>query len=128
MPELLQRRARHAVREMIRVESAVKLLAEEKLEQIGRILNESHYSLRDDYEVSCEELDKLTGLARSFDGVYGSRLTGAGFGGCTVTLADPQVAEDLIAFLNVHYYQPRQLEPLVFSTTPAPGAGVFSLA
>ena len=83
---------------------------------VGALLDASHASLRDDYEVSCPELDELTDTIRSCQGVYGSRLTGAGFGGCAVSLVDRNRADAIVAFLKNAYYNPRQIEPIVFLT------------
>ncbi|MBR1812785.1 MAG: galactokinase [Lachnospiraceae bacterium] len=80
------RRARHAVCENQRTFRAVEALKAGNLEEFGKLMNASHVSLRDDYEVSCEELDKLAELAWETEGVIGSRMTGGGFGGCTVSL------------------------------------------
>jgi len=80
------RRARHVVTEIQRTLEAAVALEEGDFQRFGQLMNESHDSLRDDYEVSSKELDLLVSLAREVDGVLGSRLTGAGFGGCTVTL------------------------------------------
>lgn len=80
------KRARHVVTEIQRTLDAAAALEKGDFRQFGRLMNESHDSLRDDYEVSSKELDSLVSAAREVDGVLGSRLTGAGFGGCTVTL------------------------------------------
>jgi galactokinase len=82
----LQGRARHVVRENERVLGAAEVLRQNDYERFGALMLESHESLRDDFEVSCAELDRLVELARSVPGVLGARLTGAGFGGCTVNL------------------------------------------
>lgn len=87
LPEPLFRRARHVVTENTRVERGAHLLAEGDLEAFGQLMNASHASLASDYEVSCAALDALAEAARHTDGVLGTRMTGAGFGGCTVTLA-----------------------------------------
>lgn len=85
-------RARHAVSEHARVVAAIGALQQKDMQQFGALMNASHASLRDDYEVTCPELDFIATFAQSFDGVLGSRMTGAGFGGCTVTLiAEAQV-------------------------------------
>jgi galactokinase len=86
LPETLRRRARHVVSEMERVVDSVRALRQGDLDAFGGLMNTSHTSLRDDYEVSCPELDRLTELAQGLPGVVGARLTGAGFGGCTVNL------------------------------------------
>ncbi|HEX7118389.1 MAG TPA: galactokinase [Longimicrobiales bacterium] len=97
LPEPVRRRARHVVREIERTLDAACALEAGDLDRFGRLLAESHASARDDYEVSIPELDALVAAA-SIDGVYGSRLSGAGFGGCTVSL----VAEDAVAdFLRI---------------------------
>ena len=87
--DVLRRRARHVVTENARVDAFAAALAEGDLGQAGRLMNESHASLRDDFEVSTPALDHLAQRLRQTDGVYGARLTGAGFGGCVVALARP---------------------------------------
>jgi galactokinase len=86
LPTNLLKRARHVIGEEQRVLSSVEALRRGHLEAFGQALNASHRSLRDDYEVSCPELDRLVELAQAQPGVLGARLTGAGFGGCTVNL------------------------------------------
>lgn len=88
----LLKRARHAVSENERVKQAIQALKDKDMATFGQLMNASHASLRDDYEVSCPELDYLVAWAQQFEGVLGSRMTGAGFGGCAVTLiAEEQV-------------------------------------
>lgn len=123
----LARRSRHVISESLRVQDAVRMLAEVDLTGMGRVLNESHFSLRDDYEVSCSELDELTEGCREFRGVFGSRLTGAGFGGCTVTLVEPERAAALMHYLVENYYTPKSLQPLAFASSPAEGAEGFMI-
>ena len=90
---VLFRRARHIVTENHRVLEAVKVLEAGDLERFGELMNASHESLRDDYEVSSKELDVLVEVARKQHGVLGARMTGAGFGGCTVNLVRQDAAE-----------------------------------
>mmetsp|Transcript_31710 Transcript_31710/g.76784 ORF Transcript_31710/g.76784 Transcript_31710/m.76784 type:complete len:98 (-) Transcript_31710:167-460(-) len=92
-------------------------------------MNKSHDSMRDDYKVSCEEIDALVDLARGFDGgdgstgaVYGSRLTGGGFGGCTVTLVRKESARGLIDYLNREYKMRTGKECFCFEASPGDGA------
>lgn len=80
------KRARHVVGEIDRTIKAAEALKERNFEKFGELMISSHNSLRDDFEVSCPELDMLVNLALKVKGVYGSRMTGGGFGGCTVTL------------------------------------------
>jgi len=93
LPETLYRRARHVVTEEARVAAAVAALHHGDLDALGRLLYQSHESLRDDFEVSCPETDLLVELATGVDGVLGARLTGAGFGGCTVNLVREEALE-----------------------------------
>ena len=91
--DVLFRRARHVVTENARCVAFADALRGGDYKGAGGRMYESHASLRDDYEVSTSELDQLVEAARSIDGVYGSRMTGAGFGGCTITLCRPDAAE-----------------------------------
>lgn len=91
--EVVMRRARHVVSEIDRVLVAVKELKNDQLDKFGALMNGSHDSLRDDYEVTGLELDTLVEEARKIDGVIGSRMTGAGFGGCTVSLVKEEAVE-----------------------------------
>jgi len=92
LPEPLNRRTRHVISENRRVLEAVAALRSENLNRIGKLMYESHASLRDDFEVSTPELDLLVELALRTEGVIGARLTGAGFGGCTVNLVERKAA------------------------------------
>lgn len=89
------------------------------------MMTESHNSLRDDYEVSCGELDFLAHSALQVKGVYGSRMTGGGFGGCTVTLVDKSEVESLKAFLRENYLKQFQVNCEFYEATPAEGGGVY---
>lgn len=86
LPPIIARRCRHVVFENQRVLDAVAALERQDIAQFGQLMNQSHQSLRDDYEVSCGELDTMVSLLQTCEGVLGSRMTGAGFGGCTVSL------------------------------------------
>ena len=91
--EVRVRRAKHAVYENQRTIRAVKALKENDLKLFGELMNASHVSLRDDYEVSCEEIDVLVEEAWKVDGVIGSRITGGGFGGCTVSIVKDEAID-----------------------------------
>ena len=93
LSDILFRRARHVVTENERTLEAVKVLEAGGIERFGELMNASHVSLRDDYEVSCKELDTLVDLAWKQPGILGARMTGAGFGGCTVNLVRAGQAE-----------------------------------
>ncbi|XP_072501825.1 galactokinase isoform X2 [Notamacropus eugenii] len=97
------RRARHVVGEIQRTSEAAAALSTSNYKTFGRLMVESHNSLRDDYEVSCPELDQLVTLALSVSGVYGSRMTGGGFGGCTVTLLEADAATRVMKHIQDQY-------------------------
>ena len=99
LSEVVFRRCRHVITENARVLDASAALAADELVQFGRLMTASHNSLRDDFEVSCDELDCLVAIANGIEGVLGSRMTGAGFGGCTVTLIHTDAIETLRANL-----------------------------
>src|ERR1700683_4149552 len=86
LPEVVYRRSRHVISENARVEDARQALERGDPESFGRLMRESHGSLKEDYQVSCTELDLLVEIASEIAGVYGSRMTGGGFGGCTISL------------------------------------------
>lgn len=99
-----RKRAKHAVYENQRTLKAVQALEENKLEEFGKLLNESHISLRDDYEVTGTELDTLVSLAWNQENiVLGARMTGAGFGGCTVNLVKSDSIDEFIKFTTIEY-------------------------
>jgi galactokinase len=99
----VRRRARHVITENNRTVSAAQALAAGDLKAVGTLMVASHASLRDDFEVSCPELDLLVETALSIEGVYGARLTGAGFGGSMVALLQPEAAADLTDAIAARY-------------------------
>lgn len=101
--EILLKRARHAVYENSRTQEAVELLKENKLEAFGELLNKSHISLRDDYDVTGIELDTLVEAAWKQKGVLGARMTGAGMGGCAIALVNKGVVADAIELIGTEY-------------------------
>ncbi len=101
--DICRKRAKHAVYENQRTIRAVKALKEDNVEEFGRLMNASHVSLRDDYEVSCEEIDILVDLAWKIPGVVGSRITGGGFGGCTVSIVKNDAVDTFINTVGEKY-------------------------
>lgn len=101
--EIRQKRARHAVYENQRTIRVVEALKENRIEEFGKLMNESHRSLRDDYEVSCKEIDILVDLAWETEGVIGSRITGGGFGGCTVSIVKNDAVDGFIKNIGEQY-------------------------
>ncbi len=103
--KIRQKRAKHAVYENQRTIRAVEALKANRIEEFGKLMNESHRSLRDDYEVSCEEIDILVDLAWKTEGVIGSRITGGGFGGCTVSIVKNDAVDGFIKNIGEQYLE-----------------------
>ena len=122
LDELILRRARHVVTENHRVLEAVKVLESGDIERFGELMNASHQSLRDDYEVSSKELDVLVELARKQPGVLGARMTGAGFGGCTVNLVRHEAAEAFAEAVRRGYQEALGMKAEVYVSRASDGA------
>jgi galactokinase len=124
LPPPLDRRTRHVVGEIERVQLAAAALETGEAERFGELMFASHRSLRDDYQVSSEELDGLVELARQAPGIVGARLTGAGFGGCTVNLVTAALLEDFLNYVTEHYHRLFGREAEEFITDAARGVTV----
>jgi len=122
LTELLMRRARHVVTENARVLEAVKALEAGDLERFGELMNASHESLRDDYEVSSKELDTLVELAWNQPGTLGARMTGAGFGGCTVNLVRTDAADAFAEAVSRGYQEALGLKAEIYVCQASDGA------
>ncbi|MCC6488121.1 MAG: galactokinase [Candidatus Hydrogenedentes bacterium] len=103
MPNHVYRRARHVITENERTREASRIVTPGNASRLGELMNESDRSLREDYEVTCPELDLMTHIARTLPGCFGSRMTGAGFGGCTVHLVSSGHTKDFCAGLSCEY-------------------------
>jgi galactokinase len=125
LSDVVYRRCRHVVSENARTVEAAMMLGRKDYERVGELMIQSHNSLRDDYEVSCPELDFLASEAMKIKGVYGARMTGGGFGGCIVALAQPRVVDAVVEHLSRTHLEKFKLKPSAFVTTPAAGAGVI---
>jgi len=128
LEEVLYRRARHVIGEIERTTTAAKALEAGCWEDVGQLMYASHAALRDDYEVSCPELDLLVAAASELgieNGVIGSRMTGGGFGGCTVSLVKADAAKTVAAEICKCYQQQTGIEATAFATPPAQGAMVI---
>jgi len=123
MPQLVFRRARHVVGEIDRTLRAAAALDAGDLKECGRLMYLSHESLRDDYEVSCAELDLMVEIARSLPGVYGARMMGGGFGGCTINLVEASRAEAFAQAMADRYRAAIGVTPPILTCVPGPGAG-----
>jgi galactokinase len=111
LPEVVRRRCRHVISENARTLAAVEALGTGDLPLFGRLMLESHESLRHDYEVSCRELDLMVGIASRLDGVLGARMTGGGFGGCTVNLVEADEVENFVSSISQAYGLETGIEP-----------------
>ena len=125
MDPVVFKRAKHVVSEIARTTDAAKALQADQWETVGQLMYASHRSLKDDFEVSCNELDLLVDLASKTDGVIGSRMTGGGFGGCTVTLVRGDKAAAASESICQQYEQATGVKPTAFVTRPARGAHVI---
>jgi galactokinase len=126
LDNVLWRRAHHVVSENERVLEAVRVLESGGIERFGELMNQSHDSLRDDYEVSCKELDTLVELARRQPGVLGARMTGAGFGGCTVNLVRADAADAFARAVGEGYEKALGLKSESYVCQASDGALVSS--
>ncbi len=123
LPENIRKRCRHVVYENKRVIESVAALEEGELKKFGALMNESHQSLKDDYEVSCEELEVMVKIAREIDGVLGVRMTGAGFGGCTVNLVEKKSIGQFQKTLIKEYEKETGIQPEIYICQAENGAG-----
>ena len=121
---LVEKRARHVVHECARTQAAVGILKAGRLADFGALMNDCHASLRDLYEVSSPELDAMVSAAQKIDGCYGARLTGAGFGGCTVNLVAANSAADFTRDLAAAYKQTTGRIAEIYVCQPAAGANI----
>jgi galactokinase len=121
MPQIVRKRCRHFITEEERVIEAVRALEEQDVSLFGNLMGDSHASLRDDFEVSCDELDLMVELAVRVEGVYGARMTGAGFGGCTINLVNAEAVEDFQAKVASGYERATGRKPEVYVCAAADG-------
>jgi galactokinase len=124
MDPVTRRRARHVIYENDRTVAAADALARGDVERVGALMDASHVSLRDDFEVSRPELDAMVSLARAHAGCFGARMTGAGFGGCAVALVSASRAAAFATDVAAQYEQRVGLTPAIYLCTAAPGASL----
>jgi len=123
MPRTVKRRARHVVTENARVQLFVHAAERGELDRMGELFTESHRSMQHDYEITCDEVDFLVDTAIGIHGCYGARMTGGGFGGCTVNLVDPAAAGHFEQYVRERYRERFDIDPAIFRCVPAAGAG-----
>ena len=122
LPDIVYRRCRHVVTENDRTLRAAEFFKRPDLDAAGRLMFESHESLRNDYEVSCAELDTLVDIASSVEGTYGARMTGGGFGGCTVNIVRKNAVANLTEAVKKAYAAKFGKEPEIYQFHAADGA------
>jgi galactokinase len=128
LPPLVYQRCKHVVTEDERTAQAVSSLKAGNLSGFGELLNASHESLRQDYEVSCEELEILVEIARKVEGTIGSRMTGGGFGGCTVSVVKEEAIETFTTTVLAEYAKRTGITADIYVSKPEDGARVESIA
>jgi galactokinase len=123
MPRVIAARARHVISENLRVDLWMHAAARGDLDRMGALFVESHRSLQHDYEVSADELDFLVDVAIGIPGVYGARMTGGGFGGCTVNLVRTDATERFRSEIRSAYKERFNIDPKIYYCRPSQGAG-----
>jgi galactokinase len=121
---LTARRARHVVTENARTLAAAEAMERHDAASLGKLINESHASLRDDFEVSSPALDTMVVIAQNLPGCYGARMTGAGFGGCAVALVEREESSAFVDAVSLEYEKQTQLVPQIYVTQASEGAAV----
>jgi len=123
LPDVIMRRCRHVIGENARVLQAAAALELGDLQAFGNLMRQSHRSLRDDFEVSCSELDLMVELAEQAEGVYGTRMTGGGFGGCTIALVQAGCVETFQRTVQEGYERSYGCKPEIYVCSAADGVG-----
>ena len=126
LPEVVRKRCRHVITEDARVTRAGEALAMHDLARFGQLMRESHASLRDDFQVSCRELDVMVELAGQIDGVYGARMTGGGFGGCTINLVRSDRVDAFQMKVAEEYERLVGRRPEIYVCIAADGVGTLA--
>jgi galactokinase len=123
LPELVYRRCRHVVTENDRTTRAAAALEAVDLELVGQLMSESHRSMRDDFEITVPEVDRMVELNSAVPGVFGARMTGGGFGGCTISLVEAGAVERFEAAVEPAYRAATGLAAVIFASSPGAGVG-----
>jgi galactokinase len=123
LPEVVYRRCRHVITENDRTERAAAALEAGDLALVGRLMAQSHESMRDDFEITVPEVDRMVELNAAVPGVFGARMTGGGFGGCTISLVEAGAVERFIATVGPAYQAATGLTPVIFASSPGAGVG-----
>lgn len=127
LPPLTRQRAQHVITENARTQQAALAMKNGDATQLGQLMNQSHLSLRDDFEVSSDALNQMVEIAQAQTGCYGARMTGAGFGGCAVALVDEMYAETFTQQVSEQYEQATNLKPALYVCQPTDGAMIWQI-
>jgi len=127
LPLRIFARCRHVITENARVKNAVEAFRREDRQALGQLMRDSHRSLRDDYEVSCKELDLMVEIAEGQPGLIGARMTGGGFGGCTINLVESEAVSDFRRKVAAAYFSKTGLTPDIFVSPASDGAQQISV-
>jgi galactokinase len=127
LPPVIYRRCRHVVTENDRTTRAAAALEAGDLELVGRLMAESHASMRDDFEITVAEVDRMVELNSGVRGVFGARMTGGGFGGCTISLVEAGAVEGFKAAVTPAYRAATRLTPVIFVSSPGAGVGAVAV-
>lgn len=125
LPEAIRKRCRHVITENVRVKEAAAALEQGDLNAFGELMAASHHSLKEDYEVSCSELDTMVDLATEVEGVYGARMTGGGFGGCTINLVKAKCVGEFSTNVARRYEQATGIVPEIYVCSTADGVAAL---
>jgi galactokinase len=124
--DVCYRRAKHVITENDRTTAMADALTRKDWQTCGRLMGESHRSMKEDFEITCSEIDCLVEIVQNLDGMIGSRMTGGGFGGCTVSLIETAKTAEILQTVERRYRAATGIIPSAFVTRPAQGAGVVS--
>lgn len=124
---VVNRRARHVIGENSRTLQAVKAMSQKNAGKLGQLINDSHISLRDDFEVSSPELDQMVDCAQREPACYGARMTGAGFGGCAIAIVQPAAVQDFCETATINYQKVTGLNPEIYVCAATDGATITAI-
>jgi galactokinase len=127
LPDVIRRRARHIVSENARTLDAAGAMQSGDAQRLGRLMNESHLSMRDDFQISTPALDAMVECAQAAVGCHGARMTGGGFGGCVVALVDEATAPAFLTEVGGRYLERTGLTPSLYLCRPQAGASIIGV-
>jgi galactokinase len=124
---IVHRRARHVIGENMRTRQAVRAMSQKDARALGQLVNASHISLRDDFEVSSPELDQMVDCAQQDSACYGARMTGAGFGGCAIAIVQTDAVRNFCETVTINYQKTTGLKPEIYPCTATDGATITAI-